>query len=75
MGKKGSERAPSGSIGNIATDLFTYLVPLRLYATISEYVRYHVQIRQLHHLKDQDRLYKWQRLPSFYFASPNCLSK
>ena len=54
MGQKGFERAPSRSIGNIATDLLPYLVPLILYAKVSKYVRDRVHIRQLHHLGDQD---------------------
>ena len=31
-------------------DLLLYLIPLRLYTTISQYVRDHVRIRQLYHL-------------------------
>ena len=75
MGQKGSEKAPSGSIGNIAIDLLPYLISLRLYAIVFHYIRDHVHIRQLYHLRDQDRLYKWQRPPSFYFGSSCCLSK
>lgn len=74
MGQKGKEIAPNKSIGNIATELLPYLVPLRLYGTVSEYVKDHVRIGNVHHLRDQDRLYKRQRPPSFFFGTPGCYS-
>ena len=75
MDQKEFDRAPSGSFENIAMDLLLYLDPLKLYAIVSQYVRDHVFIGQLHDLRDQDRLYKQQKPPSFYFDSPSCLSK
>ena len=54
MNQKVFERALSRGIGNIAIHLLVYLIPLILYAIVFQYVRDHVHIEQLHHLKDQD---------------------
>jgi NLI interacting factor-like phosphatase len=72
MGQKGNERARNGSIGNIATELLTYLLPLRLYPSVSDYIKDHYKPGQLHHERYQDKLYKRERGESFYYGSSNC---
>ena len=39
MDQKESKRTPNGSIGNLAIDLLLYLISLRLYAIVFQYIK------------------------------------